>query len=223
MGFFDNLRRNMPGAPRSIANHLLKYYLMDVTKYPDWTSKEIFKKILKDRYANFKKMSNDDIDRVVAKTDNLVELTIAVIAHENPASMSPHYEKETFTDILNFYKEKAPLEFEKFIGKVESIKDTRRLEERKRGEISKSWLQKKITLQEAETTHLVKDDRLGPKPIPFGFVNGLWKAMIAKMKEGDELWEFCSPDESWQDLAGREGIALIRNRQVIDYILTRMN
>lgn len=90
-------------------------------------------------------------------------------------------------------------------------------------EISKSWLQKKITLKEAETIHLVKDDRLGPEPIPFGFSNDEWKAMIAKMEDGDELWEFCSSLESWRIMGGREGIALIRNGQVIDHIVTRMN
>jgi hypothetical protein len=120
MGPFDNIRRKIPGSPRNIAKHLLKYYLADTTKFPDLTTKEIFRKMLQDRYAVFKTMNTDDINRVVSGTDTLVELTLAVIAYENPAAMSSHYQKETSDDIFNFFKENAPREFEKFVNKANS-------------------------------------------------------------------------------------------------------
>ena len=43
------------------------------------------------------------------------------------------------------------------------------------------------------------------------------------LQEGDELWEFRSPRESWANMAGRAGIALVRNGEVVASIVTRMN
>jgi len=47
--------------------------------------------------------------------------------------------------------------------------------------------------------------------------------MLAQMEEGDELWEFRSPVESWEHLAGRAGIALVRQGEIINFIVTMMN
>ena len=91
MGLLDRLRTNMPGGPKSIAQHLLKYYLSDVAKFPHSPAKAIFKKMLHDRYAIFKVMKESDIDRVVAQADTLVELTLLVIANEHKAAVSEHY------------------------------------------------------------------------------------------------------------------------------------
>jgi hypothetical protein len=65
-------------------------------------------------------------------------------------------------------------------------------------ELVKSWLNKPISVEEAESQKVVG------------------KALLAKMVEGDELWEFSSPQEDWDALAGRAGIALVRNGEVID-------
>ncbi len=85
------------------------------------------------------------------------------------------------------------------------------------------WCHKKITAQEAETNHLVKDSRLGDLPVPFGFVNHKWIALKEKLQKGDELWEFDSPSEDWNNLAGRAGICIVRDDEVIDYIVTSMS
>jgi hypothetical protein len=73
--------------------------------------------------------------------------------------------------------------------------------------IPKGWLKKKTTIEKAEQDHLVTDKRLGPKPVPFGFINAQWEKFKAGMRPGDELWEFESPGHTW----------------VIDAITTRMN
>jgi hypothetical protein len=86
-----------------------------------------------------------------------------------------------------------------------------------------SWLQSQTTVEEAEAANMVKNDQLGPDPVPFGFINADWKELLDQMQEGDELWEFKSPPETWENLMGRKGIALIRNCQVIAYIVTLMN
>ena len=87
----------------------------------------------------------------------------------------------------------------------------------------KNWLKKKLTIEEVEMANTVQDRRLGPVPIPFGFQNAQWKALLAQMMEGDELWEFSTSPESWRALAGSAGIALVRDGQVIVSILTKMS
>ncbi len=85
------------------------------------------------------------------------------------------------------------------------------------------WLLQKLTVQEAEAKHAVQHPQLGPDPVPFGFMNSQWQSMLAKMLEGDELWEFSSPPETWENMMGRAGIALIRDGRIVDWIITVVN
>ena len=61
------------------------------------------------------------------------------------------------------------------------------------------------------------------KPIPFGFLHCEWREMVGSMREGDELWEYRSPEHFWEHLAGRAGIALVRKGEVVDAITTALN
>ncbi|MCG3770316.1 MAG: hypothetical protein JW384_01462 [Nitrosomonadaceae bacterium] len=91
-------------------------------------------------------------------------------------------------------------------------------------EISKEWLNNPISVEEAERKHLVLDKRLGPVAIPFGFCHGLWqKRILNELKSGDELWEYSSHADSWEHWAGRAGIALVRNGEIVDCFTTVMN
>ncbi len=83
-----------------------------------------------------------------------------------------------------------------------------------------SWTQDKISIQEAEAKHMVEMDG---QHVPFGYMHFAWTALLNKMQEGDELYEFGSSDESWKNLAGREGIALVRKGEIVADIVTRMN
>jgi hypothetical protein len=87
----------------------------------------------------------------------------------------------------------------------------------------KDWLTKKITVADAEAANMHMPSRHAASPVPFGFRNQRWRALVAKMEEGDELWTFCSPLESWTHLAGSAGIALVRRGEVVDSIVTLMN
>jgi hypothetical protein len=93
--------------------------------------------------------------------------------------------------------------------------------------IPKSWLDKKISIAEAEATHPgVNDERVQSMPEsakPFGFLNGQWEALKAEIQPGDELWSFASPPKSWEDLAGRAGVALVRDGNPIKVVVTVMN
>jgi hypothetical protein len=50
-----------------------------------------------------------------------------------------------------------------------------------------------------------------------------WDRIKLRMLPDDELWTFNSPPETWQALAGRMGVALIRDGRAIDHAITVMN
>lgn len=85
------------------------------------------------------------------------------------------------------------------------------------------WLIRKLTIEEAETLNMVSDARLGPEPIPFGYINHVWCKLKSLIQEGDELWEFSSPKVTWECLTGREGVVLMRKGKEVAYIITREN
>jgi hypothetical protein len=111
--------------------------------------------------------------------------------------------------------------------------------------VTKGWLRNRITIEDAEAKHM-SDLNLGDdvsesvrrarlefarsrsipltgKPIPFGLLNCQWRELIGSMHEGDELWEYRSPEQFWKNMAGRVGIALVRNGEVVDAITTVLN
>ena len=47
-----------------------------------------------------------------------------------------------------------------------------------------------------------------------------WGEAIAN---GAETWFYRSPDEFWEGMCGREGIALVKDGEVLDDLLTVMN
>lgn len=85
-----------------------------------------------------------------------------------------------------------------------------------------SDLKKKVTVAEAEKANMIVIRETGRK-VPFGYIHGQWRKLLEQMQDGDELWEFMSDDESWEMLAGRAGIALLRDGKIIAEIVTRMN
>lgn len=87
----------------------------------------------------------------------------------------------------------------------------------------KEWLTRRTTVAESERKNLVLLEELGPQPIPFGYQHQEWEAFKSKLQEGDELWEFCSPPETWVNLMGSEGICIVRDGEIIACIVTRMN
>lgn len=87
----------------------------------------------------------------------------------------------------------------------------------------KGWLTAKLSIKEAESKNMVQNANLGLDPLPFGYCNKEWKKLLELMEDGDELWEYCSPRESWGNLCGRAGIALVRNGVVLSSLLTLIN
>lgn len=76
---------------------------------------------------------------------------------------------------------------------------------------------------QAESEHMVSNLQLGPTPIPFGFSKQEWEFLKWRLRSDDELWTYRSPTESWEMLAGRQGICIVRNGRIIHQIITLMN
>ncbi len=93
----------------------------------------------------------------------------------------------------------------------------------------KEWLKNKTTVAEAEAEHMVDlvyepgSPMHGPTHIAFGNANARWLALVAKMQEGDELWTFDSPLETWENLCGRRGYSIVRDGEIIDSLIIGMN
>lgn len=82
--------------------------------------------------------------------------------------------------------------------------------------IPKDWLGTAVSVQDAEEDNMVGG-------VPFGELSDEWEEFKSAMIEGDSVWGFCSPPDSWQNLAGRAGYALLRNGSVVKCITVRMN
>jgi hypothetical protein len=98
--------------------------------------------------------------------------------------------------------------------------------------ISKDMLQKRVTVDEAvaapgaasclgttvaetEPAHTVQNERPS-SPV----WNDRWRAFLAQMQEGDELWTFCTPPETWEHMVGLGGIVLVRHGKMVSKIVT---
>src|SRR5262249_56287630 len=87
---------------------------------------------------------------------------------------------------------------------------------------------RRITVAEAEAEHTPTGQdpervrRFPELAKPFGFQNGLWEALQAQMQPGDELWEYCTDRESWQQLMGSAGVGLVRGGEGVASITTRL-
>jgi hypothetical protein len=82
--------------------------------------------------------------------------------------------------------------------------------------IPKQWLDREVSVEQIETEHMVRG-------VPFGAMNDAWQQLKASLQPGDRLWTFCSSPESFRALAGRCGIALVRNGKVVKQLVTMMN
>jgi len=68
-----------------------------------------------------------------------------------------------------------------------------------------------------------QDVRIGPDPVPLGFYNHHWKTLKSKLQDGDELWQFTTPKESWINMCGRAGIWIVTDGEIAEYFITIMN
>ena len=80
-------------------------------------------------------------------------------------------------------------------------------------------LTRKVSVEEVEAQHMHAGVPFGP-----GRRNQRWNELKSEMHEGDELWEFSTPEWTWLELHGRAGLVVVRNGKPTRHILiTRMN
>ncbi len=79
-----------------------------------------------------------------------------------------------------------------------------------------------LTIAEIEAANFPDDDGRVPH-VPFGFANDKWLAFKAKMQPGDKIVDFATSPESWENLAGRAGYALVREGKPVETFVTMMN
>ena len=83
-----------------------------------------------------------------------------------------------------------------------------------------AWLHNEISKENAEATNMVK---IHGNKVPFGYNNDQWLIILKIMEKGDKLYEFRSPEESWRNYAGIEGIALVRNGEIVADLVILLN
>lgn len=84
------------------------------------------------------------------------------------------------------------------------------------------WLRQKITVEEAEAMNMVINEQW-PHGRPFGYVYWEWRELLHQRRDGDEIWIYRSSDESWEQMMGQEGIALVRDGEIVEAFITSMN
>jgi hypothetical protein len=53
--------------------------------------------------------------------------------------------------------------------------------------------------------------------------SALRASFLLPLQAGDEIWHFSSSPDSWARMAGRAGLALVRDRTVVEVVVTMMN
>jgi hypothetical protein len=87
---------------------------------------------------------------------------------------------------------------------------------------AQDWLQRQASIAEIEAFR--KESAPG-EPSDWWIIQWeeKWQQFFSIMIEGDEIWEYRSPPETWQYMAGQAGYAVVRAGEVIHVLMTRMN
>ena len=87
----------------------------------------------------------------------------------------------------------------------------------------RKWLKERLTVKQVEDylRDMDKDwEKHGVSAQWLDYYNQQFRSV---MQPEDELWLYDSGPESWEDLCGETGLALVRAGQVINAIMFRMN
>ena len=79
------------------------------------------------------------------------------------------------------------------------------------------------SVEDIEKKHMVLDERLGDKPVAFGFQNSSWLEFKSKMQDGDKIVHYRSAPDTWRNHAGSESIRLVRDGKTVASAFSKMN
>jgi hypothetical protein len=88
------------------------------------------------------------------------------------------------------------------------------------------WLRELLTLEEVEQRIQDADRVLNGLVAPSErreFLWAEWRALKAKMQAGDECWTFATPQEAWAAKMGMARYALVRDKKIVDWMMTIRN
>lgn len=89
-----------------------------------------------------------------------------------------------------------------------------------------SWLTERVSVEDAEKAFTPTPEQLARNPEmpsqPFAFNNERWEGLKSQMIDGEELWYFCRPRQTWRDLAGRAGLAVVHGGDVVNTLVVMM-
>lgn len=88
--------------------------------------------------------------------------------------------------------------------------------------VNKEWLLEQVILEEVEKESLCYVEQV-EKSIPFGFAFSKWNKLKDQFQEGDELWKYSSPSETWQRMHGRAGYCIVRSDEIVAKFVTVQN
>ncbi len=97
-------------------------------------------------------------------------------------------------------------------------------------QIPRSWLQRSGTAEEFERVELERKAKAFSLPFDkvahkfaseaFGHLTGRWREFVSHKKEGEEIWSFSSPPESFSRKLGCAGFAIVRGGVVREVFFT---
>lgn len=90
----------------------------------------------------------------------------------------------------------------------------------------RDWLTHRLTAPEIDAAW---SDCAAQKPRP-GQAETWWEEQAAafavqlkRLRDGDEVWEFRSPQHTWEHLAGRQGLCVLRGSEVLAIYITMLS
>jgi len=90
--------------------------------------------------------------------------------------------------------------------------------------MDKSWLKKQVTAEEIIKTIETEFNKYELDPqILVRYRKKDIDPFLNKIKSGDEVWFFSSPDDTWMSCCGREGYVIYRNGKEKETLITRLN
>jgi hypothetical protein len=93
----------------------------------------------------------------------------------------------------------------------------------RRAEEVRQWLKDRLSVSDAEVQLVEMDRDWGSEGVESGWLSYFNEHIKSQMLPGDELWLYDSGDESWENLSGEDGLALVRNGQVVALLMFSMS
>ncbi len=96
--------------------------------------------------------------------------------------------------------------------------------------IPRSWLQRSGSAEEFERAELERKAKAFHLPFdkvadrfasrPFGNLTDRWRQFVSHKQEGEEIWSFSSPPESFSRMGGCAGFAIVSGEVIREVFVT---